>query len=222
MGNRQTTLTPSEARAFYDRFGKKQDTQGFYENPALDDLIDHAGFHDAQNVFEFGCGTGEFASRLLRDHFSSSARFLGCDVSQTMVNLATQQLSPYAERATVVRSDGSICFPLADQSVDHVISNYVLDLLSEEDILLVFSEAHRVLTSGGKLCLVSLTKGITFLSRIVTFIWMALFSIRPALVGGCRPVLLESYLDQERWQLEYQKTVTSFGVPSEVFMLIKR
>jgi ubiquinone/menaquinone biosynthesis C-methylase UbiE len=222
MKNNQTTLTPSEARAFYDRFGKKQDTQGFYENPALDDLIAHANFNDAQKVFELGCGTGKFAARLLGDHLSSSARYLGCDVSATMVNLAKQRLAPYAERAKVVRSDGSIRFPLSDRSVDHVISNYVLDLLSEEDILLVFAEAHRVLTLEGKFCLVSLTKGVSFVSRIVSFIWMEVFHLRPTLVGGCRPILLESYLDKERWQLEYQTVLTPFGVPSEVFILIKR
>ena len=66
MGNKQTTLTPSEARTFYDKFGEKQDTQGFYENPALEDLIVHADFQHAQKVFEFGCGTGKFAERLLQ------------------------------------------------------------------------------------------------------------------------------------------------------------
>lgn len=219
MKNTQTTLTPFEAQAFYDRFGRKQDTQGFYENPALDDLISHADFHAAQKVFEFGCGTGKFASRLLGKHLSSSARFLGCDVSPTMVNLATQQLMPYSERATVVRSDGRIRFPLSDQSVDRVISNYVLDLLSEEDILKVFAEAHRALTSGGKLCLVSLTKGVTLLSRIVSSLWEAVFRMRASLIGGCRPIRLESYVDQKCWQIEYQKVITAFGVPSEVLIL---
>jgi len=27
-------MTASEAEAYYDRFGKKQDSQGFYEDPA--------------------------------------------------------------------------------------------------------------------------------------------------------------------------------------------
>ncbi|MEJ2728573.1 MAG: hypothetical protein P8185_08685 [Deltaproteobacteria bacterium] len=45
-------LTRSQARIFYDRFGKKQDTQAFYEDAALDDLIAHA-----ERVFEFGCSS---------------------------------------------------------------------------------------------------------------------------------------------------------------------
>jgi hypothetical protein len=35
-------LTRSQAQRFYDRFGKKQDAQAFYEDAALDDLIAHA------------------------------------------------------------------------------------------------------------------------------------------------------------------------------------
>jgi ubiquinone/menaquinone biosynthesis C-methylase UbiE len=222
MGSKETTLTATEAQTFYDKFGKKQDTQGFYENPALDDLISHANFQEAQQVFEFGCGTGKLAERLLEKHLSSSARYLGCDVSSTMINLATQRLEPYAERAKVLRSDGSVRFPLPDHSVDHVISTYVLDLLSKEDIPLAFAEARRVLTSGGKFCLVSLTKGVTFLSKIVSFIWMTLFRIHASLVGGCRPIRLESYLDQGLWEIEYQKVLVPFGVPSEVLVLAKR
>jgi ubiquinone/menaquinone biosynthesis C-methylase UbiE len=58
-------LKPSEAKAFYDRFGKKQDDQSFYEDLATDDLIAHARLGEAEKVLEFGCGTGRFAYRIL-------------------------------------------------------------------------------------------------------------------------------------------------------------
>ena len=32
-------LSRDEAKAFYDRFGAKQDSQGFYEDRALEDLV---------------------------------------------------------------------------------------------------------------------------------------------------------------------------------------
>ena len=57
-------LTRSQAKSFYGRFGKMQDTQAFYEDAALDDLIAHAAFGEAANNFELGCGTGRFALRL--------------------------------------------------------------------------------------------------------------------------------------------------------------
>lgn len=222
MTQKHATLTPSEARACYDRFGKKQDAQGFYEDPALDDLIAHAGFQDSRRIFEFGCGTGRFAARLLAGNLPSSASYLGCDISPVMIGLAAHCLAAYPGRANVVQSDGAVRFPLHDHSVDRVIASYVLDLLSEEDIREVFTEAHRVLVPGGKLCLVSLTRGVTLLSRVVSSLWMAVFRMRASAVGGCRPVRLDGYVDNDRWQLGHRRVVTPFGVPSEVLVLIAR
>lgn len=52
------TLSREEARRVYNRIGKLQDSQAFYEAPAIDLIIDHGHFATAQSVFEFGCGTG--------------------------------------------------------------------------------------------------------------------------------------------------------------------
>jgi ubiquinone/menaquinone biosynthesis C-methylase UbiE len=211
-------LTRSQARTFYDRFGKKQDTQAFYEDTALEDLIAHAAFEQIEKVFELGCGTGRFALRLLAKHLPPSAAYLGIDLSRTMIDIAQQCISSYAERAKVVQSDGSMRFPIADHSVDCVVSTYVLDLLSEADILQAISEARRVLIPGGKICLVSLTDGVTFASRIVCALWSAVFRLHGPLVGGCRPIRLDSFFDQQIWSIDYRKVVTEFGVPSEVLI----
>ncbi|MEJ2439832.1 MAG: class I SAM-dependent methyltransferase [Gammaproteobacteria bacterium] len=212
-------LTPAQARKFYDRFGSKQDTQAFYEDVALDTLIAHADLAKANAVFEFGCGTGRFAVKLLSEYLPESASYLGMDVSTTMTELATQRLSQYNGRASVIQSDGKIAFPLADQSVDRVISTYVLDLLSEKDISQFIGEAHRVLRPGGKLCLVSLTRGCTMASRAITGIWSLLFRLSASMVGGCRPIQLVSFIDRHRWSIEYHDLLTQFGVPSEILIV---
>ncbi len=222
MLGKERVLNPSATRTYYDRFGKKQDSQGFYENPALDDLIAHAGFQVAQGVFEFGCGTGKLAARLLEKHLPLSASYIGCDVSPVMINLAKHRLEAYVERAQVVLSDGAVQFPLPDHSVDRVISSYVLDLLSEENIRRFFSEARRVMIPSGKVCLSSLTRGVSLPSRIVSSLWMTVFRMSPAIVGGCRPIHLDSFVDLQEWQVVYQRVVTPFGVPSEVLVLETR
>lgn len=211
-------FTRPQAKSFYDHFGSKQDAQAFYEDKALDDLVAHAAFEQAERVFEFGFGTGRFAFRLLEKHLPAAASYFGIDLSSTMTGLAEQRIAPYAGRAKVVQSDGSISFPVPDHSVDRVVSNYVLDLLPESDIREVVSESHRVLKPGGKLCLVSLTPGMTFASRMVCAWWSAAFRLHAPLVGGCRPVRLESFFDQQTWLLDYRQVVTQFGVPSEVLV----
>lgn len=212
------TLNPSEIRSFFDRFGKKLDTQSFYEDPAMDELIAHSRFTEAQKVYEFGCGTGRFAARLLADHLPASATYLGSDLSGTMIRLATERLATYADRARVLRSDGAIRFPLSDNSVDRIICTYVLDILSNRDAKQFFHEAFRSLNAGGKLCLASLTNGTTLLSRAVSGTWATIFRLRPSLTGGCRPILLEKHIDPGNWEMEHRNVVIAFGVPSEVLV----
>ena len=88
----------------------------------MNDLIAQAGFEDAQRVFELGCGTGKLAARLLAQHLPDSATYLGCDLSPTMIGLATRRLAVHAGRARVARSEGGVQFPLPDHSVDRVVS----------------------------------------------------------------------------------------------------
>jgi ubiquinone/menaquinone biosynthesis C-methylase UbiE len=126
----EATLSHAAARALYDRIGRWQDTQRFYEDYATADLIAHADLHQAQSVFEFGVGTGRIAERLLRDHLPATARYLGIDISATMVALARQRLAPWWNRARVEQSDGSPRIESPEGTFDRFVSTYVLDLLS--------------------------------------------------------------------------------------------
>jgi ubiquinone/menaquinone biosynthesis C-methylase UbiE len=57
-------LSYEQAKRFYDWMGAKQDTQCFYEQPALADLVAHLELTRSEKVIEFGCGTGRFAEEL--------------------------------------------------------------------------------------------------------------------------------------------------------------
>lgn len=215
-------LTRTEARALYDRFGAKQDTQAYYEDPATEDLIAHAAFSEAHAVCEFGCGTGRFAETLLDKHLPPAATYLGIDVSSTMVALAQQRLNRYERRAEIRLTDGSPHVAAPAAAYDRVVSNYVLDLLSEEDIRAVMAEAHRILRPGGLLCLASLTHGCTFLSRVLMAAWNLVHALRPSLVGGCRPIELLEFLSTEQWEIRHRRRIVAYGMPSETVVAVKR
>ena len=211
-------LTRSQAAAYYNRFGSKQDTQSFYEDAAVVDLFAHANLESAESVFELGCGTGRFASSLLSSHLRASASYLGMDISRIMVELARERISAYGDRAKVILTDGSMHFPAVDGSIARVVSTYVFDLLSESDMHQAVSESRRVLSPGGKLCLISLTCGTTFISKLVSGIWSQVFRLRASLVGGCRPIQLEAVLGQRGWSIDYRNVIVQWGVPSEVLI----
>jgi ubiquinone/menaquinone biosynthesis C-methylase UbiE len=212
------TLSHDEAKAFYDRFGARQDGQAFYEDAALDELVRHSRFARAREVVEFGCGTGRLALRLLAEELPADAHYLGLDLSDTMVALASSRLAPYGERADVRLCDTEVRLPVPDGSVDRVVSTYVIDLLSETDTRRLLAEARRVLRHDGRLCLVGLTRGVSLLGRTVSSIWTGIHGLRPAWVGGCRPVVLAPQLERSGWSIGHSWIVRTWGIPSEVLV----
>jgi len=214
-------LSQEKVRSFYDRFGAKQDWQRFYEEPAIQDLLTHGAFDDACAIFEFGCGTGALAESLLSGRLSNKATYLCFDISSTMVSLTKERLQKYGPRAEVRLTDGSPKLRLPDSRFDRFISNYVFDLLPSDEIEVILEEAHRVLASEGRLCLISLTYGNTLISRFVIRLWRRVFAFRPILVGGCRPLKLVDFLSERLWKVLHHNLVVSFGIPSEVIVARK-
>jgi ubiquinone/menaquinone biosynthesis C-methylase UbiE len=204
-------FTYDEAKNFYDSFGKKQDKQ-FYEETAIDALIEQGEFTDAKNIVEFGCGTGKLASRLLENVSPDNCRYSGIDISQTMISLCHENIKPFSDRAKL---------DTPDQSADRFLSAYVLDLLSENDVAILLNEAYRILMPDGYLCLASLTHGVTLTSRFVELLWNGLYKLKPSIVGGCRPIDLTTHLPGDKWHIAHDSTMVSYGVPSQVVIAKK-
>ena len=99
-------LSSAQAERFYDRFGKKLDSQTFYEAPALNDLAAHLDLETCRAVLEFGCGTGRFAEELFETRLPPHAIYVGRDISKVMVRLAKDRLARFGPRARFEKSDG--------------------------------------------------------------------------------------------------------------------
>jgi ubiquinone/menaquinone biosynthesis C-methylase UbiE len=175
-------LTAERARAAYDRIGRLQDTQAFYERAATCRLAEFGGFDQARSVLELGCGTGRFGARLLRHRLPSTARYRGVEISPKMASLARRRLARWAPRAEVVLIDppGRV-LPGIDGQFDRFVACYVLDLLTFAYAGTVLAEASRLLGPGGLLCLVSLTHGVNRTGRVVSESWETIFERREVL-----------------------------------------
>lgn len=213
-----TDFSPDDARRFYDRYGAKQDGQGFYEDAALDALIRHGDFGAAQSVLEIGCGTGRFAARLLADHMPQSARYTGIDISSTMVGLTREMLEPWSDRCTIVESDGGFDFATLGGPFDRIVSTYVFDLLSPDDIKAALRAAHGAAKPSTLLCLAGLGSDSGPLSNVTAFLWSLLHRLRPKIVGGCRPLSLGDFLDEDQWRVVHREIVVSSAIASEVLL----
>ncbi len=209
-------LSHADVETFYDAFGARQDGAGYYEDVTLAELTRFANFETATSIVEFGCGTGRFAEEMLR---LNNASYWGCDISATMIELSRKRLEKYGERVTLMKSTGETILPLQDESCDRFVSNYVLDILSVDEIESVLGEARRILKPDGLLCLTGLTFGEGLFSKAWTAFWNLRFDLNPKWVGGCRPVALREFLDG--WELIHHNVVTVGGISSEVVVAKK-
>jgi SAM-dependent methyltransferase len=215
-------VSHEQARRFYDRIGRGQDARPVSERRTLDALAAQGDFERASAVVEFGCGTGRFAARLLRERMPGGATYLGIDVSPRMVSLANAALAPWQDRAHVALTDGGVRLPVPDGTADRVVSTYVVDLLSPSDAAALVAEARRVLRPGGALALASLAPGRTPPARLVTRLWRAVWDLNPALLGGCRPLDLGALIDAREWTVTAHFPVTDWFLSSDVLVARRR
>lgn len=216
------SLSHAEARRFYDRVGRAQDTQAFYEREAVARLCGHTDLPEATHVVELGCGTGKFAADLLTSSLPSSASYMGFDVSGTMVRLARERTARFGERAHIVQTEGEPSLPLESGAADRFLATYVFDLLAFEEIEAMLLEAHRLLAPGGLIGITGLTPGEAGVARWVSAAWEAAYRLRPGLTGGCRPLRLREMLVPPLWDPRFSDVVVNFGIASEVVVAARR
>ena len=117
-----------------------------------------------------------------------------------------------------MRVDGTLPLALPTACADRVVAAFVVDLLPTEYARQLLADTHRVLAPGGLLCLASLVQGTTRASRAFSSAWSTVAQRAPALLGGCRPVVLADLLDPEYWVVHTDTTVTARGVPVGVLV----
>ena len=204
--------------AIYDRHGAKQDGAGWYEDPPLRRLMQHLELDDAGAVLELGAGTGRFAEWLL-DALPPHVRYTAVDLSGEMCRLAGERLVRFGERVRIHHGPAD-AVDLPAGGFDRIVSSYMFDIWSEADITRGIAACRRWLRPGGRLGLVSLTRGESLIGRTVSSLWSAVHRRRPQWVGGCRPLEQARFIG-DGWHIEHRSVVRAWGIPSEVLVAVR-
>ena len=101
---------------------------------------------DGRVLLDFGCGNGAQTASFLDDF----DLVVGADVSDGYLEHFARTLGAQAKAASALRYDG-LTLPLADASVDRVVSFEVLEHVEDETLAL--AEIARVLRPGGHLAM---------------------------------------------------------------------
>lgn len=111
---------------------------------------EYAGIEAGQTVLDLGCGAGNdvFVARSL---VGPAGRVIGVDMVPGMIERARENAARL-EATNVEFLEGEIeALPVADESIDVVVSNCVLNLVPDKAT--AFAETYRVLKPGGQFCI---------------------------------------------------------------------
>jgi malonyl-CoA O-methyltransferase len=144
-----------ELRQLFDRAAVRYDRHAALEQEVGRRLLERLAFQrrPARRILDLGCGTGLAGAELKRRNRKSEV--IGLDFSVGM-------LKQMKKRSGLLRPLRPVCadfseLPLADQSIDLVISNLAFQWCASLDEL--FNEIRRVLSPGGMLLFSSLGVG---------------------------------------------------------------
>jgi len=107
-----------------------------------------AAIKEGETVLDLGSGAG-FDSFLASERVGSSGRVIGVDMTPEMVERARENADRGNYSNVEFRLGELECLPVADDSVDVIISNCVINLVPDKKR--GFAEAFRVLKPGGRL-----------------------------------------------------------------------
>lgn len=129
----------------------------------LDQLVTHSilGERQYRSILELGCGTGKNTQLLAQigDHVH------GIDFSAGM--LAQARAKGFGSSVTFSEADLTHSWPCADQSIDLITCNLVLEHIA--DLRVVFAEASRTLVPTGHLFICELHPFKQYLGSKATF-----------------------------------------------------
>lgn len=209
---RHVPRSKQQARATYDRLSGWYDllagaSERKYKLRGLE-LLD---VQEGERVLEVGFGSGESLLSLARSA-GEAGRVVGVDLSMGMGRVAREKLriANILNRVSLTCADAAH-MPYRDGYFDAIFISFTLELFDTPEIPVVLAECQRVLSPGGRMCVVALARKETWVVRLYERIhdWW------PSAVD-CRPIYPRISLEQAGFQVEHALEMSMFGLPVEV------
>jgi ubiquinone/menaquinone biosynthesis C-methylase UbiE len=178
------------------------------EQKATHRALQIARIRNGESILEVAVGTGRVFEQIVSRN--KNGQNVGIDLSPEMLARAETRLRKHSSNFILNEAD-AYSLPFGNETFDLIFNNYMFDLLPEEDFLHVLLEFKRVLKSGGRVVITSMTTGKRWYSRI--WEWLARST---DILAGCRPISLEEDVEQAGFQNIYTEYVSQLTFPSLV------
>jgi len=208
--------TKTEARASYDHLSRWYDLlSGSSEARPRQAGLELLKALPGEHVLDIGPGTGHSLKALSR-LVGQTGRVQALDLSPGMLAVSRLRLEKAGDCVNVSLACGdAVYLPYLAGAFDAVFSSFNLELFDTPEIPKVLEECRRVLSLGGRICVVALSKAGKRQAMIKLYEWS--HERFPAFID-CRPIYLQSTLEQAGFHTLAVKCMSMWGLPVEIVL----
>ena len=208
-------ITPKKAQRLYDFLSPIYEYLTRYEHLSKERGLEVAEIRSGYTMFEVGFGTGQIVIKSA-EKVGKDGMVYGIEISSKMLEQTRKRVKTHelTQRVALQLGDARK-LPYEKEVFDVVFNSYMLDLIDTPEISKILLEFKRVLKPGGRVVLVNLSKGESWYSNMKIYEWI--YGKCPSLLGGCRPVLIRSFLEELGFQgVEREFLMAGRVIPSEI------
>ena len=211
--------TKAQARASYDRMSRSYDLfAGNFEKRLRNLALERLDVASGEAVLEIGFGTGHSLERIATA-VGEKGRVSGVDLSRGMLTVSRKRLdrAGLSERVELHCGDAAQ-LPYADEDFDAAFMSFTLELFDTPEIPIVLGEIKRVLKTGGRLGVVSLSRedGLSLMLRVYEWLHQRL----PQYID-CRPIYVAQALQDAGFRIAHSEKERLWGLPAKIAVGMK-
>jgi len=216
MSNNETEISrvtrPKEkAKASYDKMSKWYDAvAGPFEKKYRDAGLQKLSAKEGEIVLEIGFGTGH-SILALAQLVGNSGEVYGIDISEEMLNIALSRVKEAGLSGRVKLKCGDAArLPFEANFFDAIFMSFALELFDTPEIPIVLRECQRVLPSGGRICVVAMSKKGK--AGVMTRLYEWAHRKFPNYVD-CRPIFVQKALEDAKFRILDAGGMSMWGLP---------